>query len=342
MSEDAYARFEPEALHALSDEELDALPFGVIALGEGGRIARYNLAEARFARLDRNAVLGRSFFQEIARCTATPEFQGRFEDLAGGTATKTVRFGYVFAFRFGAQNVEVDMGNVHGAPLVYICVNRRKFLPRQRDVSPSLEAPLLAELEPEAEAAFVARDARARRRLDLDATFVDALLHGLAQVERPSEVLRTIGARWGRSTVVDLETEALEQEARGFADRSMKEAMAAIGGTLERQRVGRLSFDYTGAERGFFAVAIARNAFAEVVSAPGCAIFEGFFGTIFSHLAGRPVVARETSCQAGGAAQCSFLCLAASRADALASVLDGRNRSPAEVAEALAKAAADG
>ena len=342
MIDTTYALFDPEALHVLSDEELDALPFGVIALGEGGRIARYNLAEARFARLDRNAVVGRSFFAEVARCAATPEFLGRYEAMAGSAAPKVDRFGYIFAFRFGAQNVEVDMGNVRASPLVYLCVNRRKFLPRQRDVSPSIEAPLIGELEPEAETAFVARDARARRHVDLDVTFFDALLRGLSRVEQPAEILRAMGARWGRSTVVDLETEALEKDDGSLAEQTMKAAMAAIAGTIERQRIGRVSFDYAGAERGFFAIGVQRNVFAEVVAHPGCAIFEGFFGTIFSHLAGRPVLARETSCQAAGAAECSFICLSASREEALERALDGRNRSPDDVAAAIAKDAGGG
>lgn len=71
VSERLYATFDPDRLNALGDEELDALPFGVISLDVEGRIARYNMADARFARLDRGQVVGRSFFGEVARCTDT-------------------------------------------------------------------------------------------------------------------------------------------------------------------------------------------------------------------------------------------------------------------------------
>ena len=63
-------------LDRYDDAALDDLPFGVICLDAAGTILRYNLAEARLARLDRSKVLGRGFFRDIAPCTATPEFKG--------------------------------------------------------------------------------------------------------------------------------------------------------------------------------------------------------------------------------------------------------------------------
>ena len=64
-----------------TDAELDALPFGVIALDRDGFVLRYNLYESRLARLDRNQVVGRNFFDEIAPCTRNEAFQGRFRAL---------------------------------------------------------------------------------------------------------------------------------------------------------------------------------------------------------------------------------------------------------------------
>lgn len=65
------------ALDGYDDAQLDDLRFGVICLDAQGTILRYNLAEARLARLDRSKVVGRDFFRRIAPCTATPEFEGR-------------------------------------------------------------------------------------------------------------------------------------------------------------------------------------------------------------------------------------------------------------------------
>jgi photoactive yellow protein len=62
-AESATTPTDPMQLDGRSDQELDTLPFGVIALDDEGTILRYNLYEAQFARLDRNQVLGRDFFK---------------------------------------------------------------------------------------------------------------------------------------------------------------------------------------------------------------------------------------------------------------------------------------
>ena len=43
--------FKPLSIDERSDAEIDALPFGVIALDEAGTVLRYNLYESRLARL---------------------------------------------------------------------------------------------------------------------------------------------------------------------------------------------------------------------------------------------------------------------------------------------------
>ena len=61
----------------MSDAELDALPFGVICLDKTGTVIRYNVAEARLARLDRSQVVGKNFFRTIA--PAPPPTRSRAE-----------------------------------------------------------------------------------------------------------------------------------------------------------------------------------------------------------------------------------------------------------------------
>lgn len=339
VSERLHSTFDPDRLHALGDEELDALPFGVIALDEAGRIARYNMAEARFARLDRAQVVGRSFFGEVARCTDNPEFHGRFDALLANAKPAAVRFEYVFAFRFGAQKVDVDMGTVSGgatspssskaassSPRVYLCINRRKFLPRQKEVPPSLEAPLIGELEPNAEEAGVTRDARGRRRIEVDVTMLAALLGTIARREKlgASAMLRDWGATWGRLMVADLETEAVERLGSSLGELPMITAMEIVAGQFHRQRLGRLAFDYTEAARGAIAVRVERSVFAEVSAGSACGVLEGLFGEIFTHLASRAIVVRESSCaRSGGRAgahsrtECLLVAVSASRAAAI-------------------------
>ena len=76
----------------------------MIGPGSPYKVVRYNLAESRFARLDRTQVLGRHFFSQVAPCTATPEFLGRFQKLVHeGSPGETDSFPDLFDFKFGAQ-----------------------------------------------------------------------------------------------------------------------------------------------------------------------------------------------------------------------------------------------
>ena len=94
------SRLSPELLDACSDAELDSLAFGVVCLDADGTILRYNLYESRFARLDRNQVIGRNFFTEIAPCADLQQFRGRFADgVAAGELHCTFRFHFAFKQR---------------------------------------------------------------------------------------------------------------------------------------------------------------------------------------------------------------------------------------------------
>jgi photoactive yellow protein len=348
VSERLYATFDPDRLDALGDEELDALPFGVIGLDGDGRIVRYNMAEARFARLDRGQVVGRSFFGEVARCTDTPEFHGRFDEVKSG-ARATVRFEYVFAFRFGAQRVDVDMGVVSKAVTapagararVYLCINRRKFLPRQKDVPAAIEAPLIAELEPEAEAAGVVRDDQARRRIEVDLTMLEALFGTVARREKlgARAMLRDWGTAWGKLAVADLETEALERHGKSLGELPMTGAMEVVAGYFQRQKLGRVSFDYEEAARGAIGLRIERSAFAEVSGEAGCATVEGIFAAILTHLAARGLVVRESACRATGAEHCLFVAVSASRMAAVERAVRGPSKTPRAIVDALSEEA---
>lgn len=58
---------------------LDALPIGVIALDERGRVVRYNAYEQRLARRSAESVIGRQFFTQVAPCTAASDMVAPFE-----------------------------------------------------------------------------------------------------------------------------------------------------------------------------------------------------------------------------------------------------------------------
>jgi len=93
-------------LKTLSAEQFDALPFGAIKLDPDGVVLGYNFKEAKLARKQRDEVIGKAFFVEVAPCTDNVDFRGRLDALAkdgGGTQA----FDYVFAFAWGKRSVRM-------------------------------------------------------------------------------------------------------------------------------------------------------------------------------------------------------------------------------------------
>jgi photoactive yellow protein len=96
-----------DRIEAMGSDELDALPKGVITLALDGTIRRYNKMEAELARLDQQSQIGKDFFKEVAPCTANPEFEGRFRQLATKSEGGVEKFDYTFKFSWGPQRVHI-------------------------------------------------------------------------------------------------------------------------------------------------------------------------------------------------------------------------------------------
>ena len=314
-------RFDPIRADEATDEELDRLPYGVILLDGVGTILRYNLAEARLARVDRAQVLGKKFYGRIAPCTATPEFQGRVEQfLRDPAAPPSGRFDYVFDyvfdFRFGAQQVDVELVRAAQPGRVYLLINRRKFGGLRKDArTPAIRQEELAPGELEL---GVIRDANQRREVHLPPQFFAALRHTWDRVAPKGQALfsQEWGTKWGRLAVVDLEVESLELTGKSLREIPMREAVQRLEGLLRRQGWGQLGADFTFARRGAFAVSIARGALGESLGAsdvPRCHLLEGFFRAFFAHLAERLLLVREVACTAQGAAMDCFVVTGVSR-----------------------------
>lgn len=305
-------------LHARSDDELDALAYGVIALDRKGTILRYNLAEARFARLDRNQVLGQSFFEKVAPCTATPGFLGRFQSFSRpGNVEPLVRFQYVFDFRFGAQQVDVELVRTPSADVIYLCIDRRKMLPVRREVElpPGIEQ---KELSPDEDKSGVLRDQEQRRIVHASGAFLDALWITGQRLspELWPRIAEEWGFSWGRRAVVEMEVEALESFDRLLTELPIVTVFEVVARTLRRDGWGALTADFTTARSGLFVVRLQRNALAEASGREGrsaCAVFSGFFRAILSHLSDRRVGVREVRCASTGAAACEFAVVAEAR-----------------------------
>jgi photoactive yellow protein len=332
--------FNASTVDERSDAELDALPFGVIAIDEEGFVLRYNLYESRLARLDRNQVVGRNFFQEIAPCTRSEAFQGRYRAfLAAGPEVKSDRFEFVFDFAFGAQDVTVELVRVPGAPRYYLLINRRRIAPPRPEFPSELLAALQRDLAPDEARLGVLRD-------DLERRFVDAPVALFAALRATCERLAPDawqlfstewGVQWGRRAAVDLEASALESGGRSLRELPMREVARIMAAYLGERGWGLPTFDFSSAAEGILRVEVARSALAEAAPPPrrpptsprtelACHILAGCLSAILSAVAGRRLVAREVECVAGGAKACTIVVIAHERRAAVDAVLHAGER----------------
>ena len=332
-------RFVAAQIPTMSDAELDALPFGVICLDAAGKVLRYNLAEARMARLDRAQVVGKNFFRRIAPCTATPEFEGRVR--AFFTSEQPMeRFGYLFDFKFGAQHVDIELVRVPVNDRVYLLVNRQKFdLPRA-GLPAGFAAPLQQELAPDERELGVTRDASARRVVTLNTSFLTALHQTWLKVAPKAwkGFTREWGWQWGRHAVVDLEADLLEEKTLTLRELPMREAMQRVSHWAVARGLGTLRFDFSASKQGVFAVTFDRSAVGEAVGhaeVPSCGLVEGLLEAVCEHLAHRLLSVREVRCCAQGFDACSFVVASDKRAAAVELAIQGGAETVEAIVEVL-------
>lgn len=108
----------------LAESEIDALPFGLIAVDAAGTIEQYNAYESQMARLPKDRVIGRNFFRDVAPCASVQEFQGRFERFVQCTGDAAESFDFEFRFPFGRHFVNVTFVRSAKNRQIKILVNR--------------------------------------------------------------------------------------------------------------------------------------------------------------------------------------------------------------------------
>jgi photoactive yellow protein len=110
LDEPLSASFDPfdlEKAKTLTGGDLDALPFGVIAVDRTGTILDYNTYERTLAGMGDRTIIGLNFFHDVAPCTAIHEFEGRFAAFLDSPDTSIEPFEFVFPFARGSQRVNV-------------------------------------------------------------------------------------------------------------------------------------------------------------------------------------------------------------------------------------------
>jgi photoactive yellow protein len=112
-----YAPDVASTLSAMSDADLDRLPFGVIEMDLDCRVLRYNAAESRYSGLTPQRVVGRHFFREVAPCSDNASVSGRFAQDGLDEMTP-----YVFSLRMKPVPVTLRMLRYAGGQRMHLLV----------------------------------------------------------------------------------------------------------------------------------------------------------------------------------------------------------------------------
>ena len=116
------------AADAMSAEELDALPYGMIQLDASGRILKFNAVESQLAALPQQQQVGKHLFTEVASCTKVKAFYGRFKD---GVVRESLdsSFQFHFAFKQNPRDVTVRLFYSRRTSSVWVMISDREGNP---------------------------------------------------------------------------------------------------------------------------------------------------------------------------------------------------------------------
>jgi photoactive yellow protein len=110
-----------EWLEGATAAELDALPFGLIAMAPNGMVEHYNLTEARMAGLTPARIVGRHFFTSVAICTNNFMVAHRFEEEPAIDAL----IDYVFTFVMAPRRVRLRLLKQPSGRQIYLAIEPR-------------------------------------------------------------------------------------------------------------------------------------------------------------------------------------------------------------------------
>jgi photoactive yellow protein len=114
---------DPEILSHLetaSENEIDALKFGVVRMKADATVTLYNAFESNLSGLDKKNVLGRNYFEQVAPCTNNYMVAQRFLDIPEMDAV----IPYVFSFRMKPTSVRLRLLRSASAKSMYLLVER--------------------------------------------------------------------------------------------------------------------------------------------------------------------------------------------------------------------------
>ncbi|MEW6020643.1 MAG: phosphonate transporter [Pseudomonadota bacterium] len=114
-----------DLLDASSQEQLDALEFGVIGFDAETIVQRYNAVESQAAGLSPQRVLGEPLFTNVAPCLNNFMVAQRFEDAADEGSELDDTIDYVLTLRMRPIKVKLRLLASAGGAHRYVLVQRR-------------------------------------------------------------------------------------------------------------------------------------------------------------------------------------------------------------------------
>lgn len=327
LQNSAPSKVDPFELDTIDNLQLDELAYGVICLDRTGTILRYNLAEAKFARLDRTTVIGKGFFTQVAPCTATPEFKGRFDSYTELEApAQALSFKYLFDFKFGAQQVDVELVPAKAKGRYYLLINRKKLIEPRTELPEGFAAPLQRELvAPERELGLV-RDRWEQRGLHLPLSAICALIKTCDEVAPQTWGL--LSGQWGhyfgRRAAIDLEVECLDRMGQTLHSVNMEQACELITALFTEQGWGRIQFDLGFASKGAIAVTLYNSVFSAATSRrreqPRSQLISGMLSALLTHIAQKRLFVEQTRCGTVNDGACEFLVVGSPKHERLTAI----------------------
>ena len=128
MSTTQTVSFSDVGLHAqldrCTDEELDALGFGVICIDADTLVQRYNSFECKAAGLSSQRVLGQPLFTVVAPCMNNFMVAQRFDDALTSGSPLDSTIDYVLTLRMRPVKVKLRLLTLPGCASRYVLVQR--------------------------------------------------------------------------------------------------------------------------------------------------------------------------------------------------------------------------
>jgi photoactive yellow protein len=109
---------------ALSDEELDLLDFGVIAIDGECAVRQYNKMESKFAGLSRDRVIGNHLFNVVAPCMNNFLVAQRLQDCLETGSPLDESLDYVFTLKMRPSKVRLRLLGSPALKYRYVVVQR--------------------------------------------------------------------------------------------------------------------------------------------------------------------------------------------------------------------------